>query len=417
MEITTAREIITQAKADETFDGPMPEDDATAIKTAEEIVQMAEQAWAQNIRSAEVEKILNLASGGNGSGPQAEAGQEDEPVAEPEDLSEFPENLTKMEPWEGYGDERVSDVTGGINFYIEHEPDAAAEVLRHVWVYEQSHKRRVRILDYIQKAGERVGIQIGQKTDAAPSGQTEGVEAEQAGESVPQEPGPEVSSPDGEAGSGIPADEPGVPEEQQEKQEAAPADAIPEPKPEAPAESAESGHGEHEAEPPAENRSEGSGGYQKLIERVEDELLAERLDVPKPPEEKAPDLPWRWGDISDSDLRDYLMQFASLAYYKGYLLSRDERIALHCKEAADTLRNSLMVQIDKYDDHNKEKKVGLIEAEIESDENVRKWRRLQRRHEQMALAAKREMESYQKVYEALSRLETMRHNSWERARR
>ena len=111
------------------------------------------------------------------------------------------------------------------------------------------------------------------------------------------------------------------------------------------------------------------------------------------------------------------MVYSAAAYYKSSVQTREERIAMHCKEAADELTNTLLVKAKKYDDKGKEIRVTFLEAEIAGDPNVKKWRRLQRKHEQFALAAKRETESYHKLVESVSRLWTMRQNTYERGRK
>ena len=69
----------------------------------------------------------------------------------------------------------------------------------------------------------------------------------------------------------------------------------------------------------------------------------------------------------------------------------------------------------KYDEQNKEKRVATIDAEIEQDKAVKKWRRRQRIHDTYANAYRQERDSYVKVVDTLSRLETMRNNEFERS--
>lgn len=403
MEITTAREIVKRAKADETFDGPIPEDDATCIKEAQGLVEMAEQAWAQSIRGPEVEAILKIAAGDeDGAEPEAEAEAEpEEAKAEsnggpPSALTDAPEALQKSEPWEGYGEYRVADVTSGLNYYFDNDPDNILDLLRHTWAYETAHKERARVLEFVMEMWQRAGgeldeVELTAEEEAQPESGTEDAE---------------------EDTSGIPPDD-GA----DEADEAEAADAEPESKPKTRAK-ADEGRVD-EAKSNGEDKPAGQqGAYRKLIEIVERELKNERLDgIPAPPDEEPPTLPWKWADITNGELQDMHMQFASFAYYKGYVRARDERIAMHCKEAADELYNKLLVKADKYDEKGKEIRVTFIEAKISSDENVKRWRKLQRKHEALAAQAKQEQESYGKLVEALSRLETMRHNAWERARK
>jgi hypothetical protein len=370
MEVRSAREIITQAKKDDTYGGAMPEDDATCIKEAENLVEMAEQAWAQHIRGPEVEAILNIANGGhnmNGDAPEPEAEAETEDAPQEEEATvkklDFAPNLTKMEPWEGYGDDTVQNITEGVNYYLEEKGDDLVELLTHVYAFESTHKKRVRILNHVEEALKRNGVEFGE-------------EETHDDESVDEPEQPEAETP--------------VEPEAEAEVETEP-DKI-------------------EQKPPAQ-----SNAYRTLIERVEADLKNERLDIPKAPGEPAPELPWRWADITNQQLQDFHMQFASFAYYKQYVANRDERMAMLCKEAADEIRNKLLVELPKYDEKNKEIKVTVLEAQIEGSDAVRRWRKLQRKHEQMALQAKREMESYHKLVEALSRLETMRDNAHKRS--
>jgi hypothetical protein len=399
MEITTAREIIKRAKADETFDGPVPDDDATCIKEAEGLVEMAEAAWAQHIRGPEVEAILKLAAGAqNGDEPEASEADDEAPAEDeaaggvPSALTDAPANLKKSEPWDGYGEYTVKDVTGGISYYFENDPENFLDLLKHVWAYETAHKERARILEFTLEMWKRAG---GEVDESSEEDQTEEESSEENG------------TPEAEAEAEADADD-GVPPDDD--------DAKSDSEPEARAEADEARV--DEAESGGEDKPAGSGAYRKLIEIVERELKNERLDgIPKPPEEEPPTLPWKWADVKNQQLQDMHMQFASFAYYKGYVRSRDERIAMHCKEAADELSNKLLVKMDKYDAKGKEIRVTILEAEIASDPNVKRWRKLQRKHEALAAQAKQEQESYGKLVEALSRLETMRHNAFERSRK
>ena len=396
MEVITAREIIKRAKADDMYEAAIPEDDATALKEAQGLVEMAEQAWSQHIRGAEVEAILKLASGGDGDAPEKaeEPKAEEEPETPPEpdhappetdegkdtppsDLTTAPEALQKSEPWDGYGEYRVSDVTNGLNWYFENDQENFLDLCKHVWAYETSHKDRSRVLEFVIEAWKRAG----------------GVVDE-----------PKVEEP-------VP-----TPEAEVEKTEAPPADAGDDAEPEAGPAPEEARV--DEAKPGGEDKPAGSGAYRKLIEIVERELKNERLDgIPEPPKEEAPALPWQWADITDTQLHDWYMQYSSLAYYKSYMWARDQRIAMHCKQAADELNNALLVKADRYDEKGKEIRVTFIEAQISTDPNIKRWRKLQHKHELMATQAKNELDSYNKLVENLSRLETMRHQSWERGRK
>jgi hypothetical protein len=420
MDIKAAREIITRAKKDDIYDGPMPEDDATAVTEAEGIVTLAEQAWSQNVRGPEVESILKLAAQAeNGGDPESEeSGDEHAPPETDEDdapkrtLESAPEKLQKMEPWEGYADDTVKNITQGINYFIEESPNDALDILEHVYAFEKSHKDRARILAHVQEAYERAGGIVETEKEEATGEATDESDAEEGTEATAEGEGEEGSDDGDEDRSEGSSSE-------AESNDGESPDAEADTESEIGTEGSE-GRSDEE-EPSGQSKQGGSesgrSAYQKLVKNTEDELKRERLDIPKPPQEPAPELPWNWNEIKDSDLQEYHMRYAVCAYYKSYRLALHERIAQHCKEAADALHHAKMVSVDKYDEKGKEKKVGLIEAEIAGDSNVKKWRVIQRKNEQLAAADKRELEAYNKIVDSLSRLETMRHNAWERARR
>ena len=76
---------------------------------------------------------------------------------------------------------------------------------------------------------------------------------------------------------------------------------------------------------------------------------------------------------------------------------------------------SCLVAAAKYDEKGKEVRVTFLEAEIEDDENVKLWRRRQRKHEAFASALRSERDSYSKLLEGFSRHESMRQDEWQRA--
>jgi hypothetical protein len=418
--VSTARTIIKQAVADEVTDMEMPDDDATIVKKAEELVEMAEQAWASNVRGPEVEKILKLAAA-DGENEDEKSDAEPEPSedekssgAEPSFFSDLSDNYKKTEPYEGYADDRVSDITSAIDWYMtsdeaEMSDSDQRELLQNVWAFEKAHKDRARILKFVSDAAISKGFIDEEEI------QTEALE------DAPEDREPEAGSDDeGENGGsfeGTDADD-GDDGAEQGKTSTSEAssedtDADDDAKSET---SRKSGEGSSsKAKSSGQNQSGGFGHgsqeYRKLIDSVETELARERVDVPKPPSEDAPELPWNWAEVSDQDLQDIHMQFASLAYYKSYQRAKNERVAFHCKEAADAMAKTMMIEFPK----DKDFKVTVAEATIESDERVKRWRKLQKRHEAMGNQDRQEAESYHKLVEALSRLESMRHNSYLRS--
>lgn len=419
MNVKTAREILARAKKDEIFDGDIPSDDSDALEKAGEIITLAEQAWESHVRGPEVEAILNLAKADqNGGAPEnsdneleAESSDEEKPT-EVFVFKNLPENLSKSEPWEGYNDATVEEVTEGINWFGTDSPDDILDILKNVWAFESAHKDRKRILNFVKEAFVKFGGDLG----------TETTEEEGTEEEISEEPDGDEGIDSSGSGEGDEQDPEGISEEETESSESK-SDAGDDAKPEKSAPSSEGKSSEVKSTP--KDSESGSGGgaggasaEKKLVGLVDKQLAAERLDgIPKRPEQEAPDLPWNWNDISDQQLHDLHMQYASLAYYKAFQRARNERIGLHAKEAADELRNKLLIEAPKYDDKNKEIKVTVLDAQINSDENVRRWRKMQNKYERFAMQAKHELESLHKIVEALSRLETMRHNAFERGRK
>lgn len=422
MNAELARAILAQGRKDGTHEAPIPEDDAKAIADAEDLIDMAQTAWDQHVRGPEVEVLLRMAAeAGNGDGPPPppeelaagveENGSGDSAETQAEDEAPAPEaeqtpddDLIDVEPWENFNEESVSTVISGIDAALkEDSAEDFGDLMGHVWTYEQAHKNRATVLDHLERVAKRLAKQAQQEKEAAedapsePEGQSE-PEPEQA---PPPAPAPEAEV-EAEASPG----------QVVEVQAAAPSD----------------GAAPDEAEPvsnvvdlpprkpgPSEQQQDQEIDYTDLVRLIETELTAERVHTPEPPVETAPQLPWDWTKMTDGELQKFHGMFSAIAYYKNYVLAREERIGLACKMAADELHNELMIRLPKYDERDKEKRVALIEAEVENDENIRKWRRRQRKHETFAAAHRHERDSIARLVEALSRHETMRHDEWERA--
>lgn len=400
-----ARALIAQAKQDQTYEGPIPEDDGKAVEEANALVELATDAWNDQVRGSEVETILRMAAQfeENGDAPAETpaptsirpAAAPDEPVqdARPDltataaaafrtdDLDE----LAKIEPWEEYSNEKVGDIVNGINAAIEtYSLEELYELLRNIWAFESSHRNRRTVLDAI----EDVHTQI--------------VEAQRAEGTTPyappnQVPRPEEAAPAAETAPAEPS-EPAEPEQPAEEPEPEP---EPEPAPEP----------EPEPVAAAEGQAAPEDFYDSLIAEVEREIEAQRLHIPQAPADEAPEVPWDWTKISDQELQRLHSTFHGFVYYVDYRFARESRIALACKMAADELSRELLVAADKPKDF----KVTVLEAEIEADENVKLWRKRQRRHEAFASALRSERDSYSKLLEGLSRHESMRQDEWQRA--
>lgn len=439
-----ARALIAQAKQDQTYEGPIPEDDGKAVEEANALVELATDAWNDMVRGSEVETILRMAAqfeSENGDAPEAEAQPEpskpsarqdadpEQPVqdARPDlvqtaaaafrtdDLSE----LRSVEPWEDYGNEKVGDIINGINAAIEtYGLEELYELLRNIWAFESSHRNRKTVLDAIEDVHTQVveAQRAEGQTPYAPPNQVERPTEEQpsaaAGEDeAPAQDDEQEPAEVAEGGEGDGAEAPDADREPEP-------DAEPEPEPEAP----ESVQEEpvHEAETVAEAGAERPAGesddlYQQLVAEAQEAIRHERLHVPAPPTEQPPEVPWDWTKISDQELQRLHSTFHGFAYYTDYKLSRENRIALMCKQAADEMARELLVAAAKYDEKGKEVRVTFLEAEIEDDENVKLWRRRQRKHEAFASALRSERDSYSKLLEGFSRHESMRQDEWQRA--
>ena len=396
MDALTARSIITQAQQTEAYEDPVPEDDAKAISEAQRIVDLAQAAWKIGNHGAPVEAVLRMADPGwhpNGDVPdtptpkeEAPSEQKEEPVeteipVSDDDLDpEDPANWSKIEPWGGYDADKLADIYKGIEAAVETwSVDECVDLLESIQAYEKAHKDRIRVLNKVVECLDEIRRRSPEEfDDGSPE---EKVEV--------YDPKPEVESE---------AEEVRVPEDT--------SDVIYEPSDvEAPIPAPET--------PPQEDRDE---IYRDLIADVERQIKREHLHVPLPlPEGEIPELPFDLTTLSDRQLQFLYGAFVAYQYRAGYLLLLEEAKGRRCKEAADSMHRDFLVIWNKYDEKDKEKRVAVIEAEIESDANLQVWRRRQRLHETFAQSYRNERDSYNKIIESLSRLETMRMNEFERS--
>lgn len=442
MDAQTARALLVQGRKDGTHERPIPDDEAKLIADAEELVAMAQTAWDQHVRGPEVEVLLRMAAEAtNGDGPaevEAEesphAPEEVPPEPEPEQAPPIPApgspeaDLLDVEPWEGYAEESVSTVISGINDALkEYAPEDFRDLMAHVWAFEQEHKNRSTVLDHLQNVANKL-LQQPKPAPAPPPApeltEPAPIEPTQS-EPALAEPALDPAPPESAETPEPPAETPETPPEAPEASEAAETPETSE-APETPAPPTETEMPKlapedrvdlpsRQKRPPTEHDTEKDNDYVELIRLIDTQLAEERVHRPKAPTETVPDLPWDWTKMSDGDLQRFHGIFSVIAYYKAYVLAREERIALACKMAADELHNEIMVLLPKYDEHGKDKRVALIEAEVEDDEHIKKWRRRQRKHETFAAAHRYERDSVSRLVEALSRHETIRHDEWERA--
>lgn len=370
MNATTAREILTFSKSHEGYDAPIPEDDAALVAEAEQLVRQAAIAWNRNnARGPEVAGVLRLADEtfdgtGDFSGDEApQAAQPPEVPATPAEAPEAPQEapqapetpgeefLTRQEPWMEYDGDAVEVVINALD--VAKVEDEAANILHHVWAYENANKGRQRILDHLAT----IAVEFN-------------------------------------GGTPPPAD---TAEEQPQEPQA----------PEPPA------NGHAPDSPPPEKGID----YSDLIREVEAEISRDRLHVPQPPTDEAPVFPYDVSRVSDKELRDLHHAFSAYAYFADTRVLRHEAIATRARQQADDIVRELLLTVAQYDDKNHERRMTFITAEVESSPHVVALRSIQRRHEIFAEAARRERDGYHKLVEGLSRQESMRQNEWLRAQK
>lgn len=450
MQATQARALLAEAKRRESYEAPIPEDDAKAVSEAEALVKMAEVAWEQLVRGPEVEAILRMAAEDYDGEPEQLAETEEKnldglevfapdpveteiPVETPVETEaptdgyvppklESDEFITNSEPWEGYADERVPIIKDMLSKAVLADSDPAG-LLAHVWAYESAHKNRQRVLAHL----EELGKEHAQNGEPEPEEATDHLAVDKISESPSEAEDhsggdPEVSADTHvEPGHAGEVAEVGLSDNSGETPTDLPDQAGNSEPVEADTSAPEAqGRAEVEAIPDRKNPglvNDDELEYGDLIVQVEQELAEHRLHVPEPPTENPPEIPYDYSRVSDGELRSLHSQFSMFAYRANYLLMRDERIAAVTRQAADDLSREILVLHQKYDEKGKEKRVAVIEAEIEQDENVKKLRKIQRKHEIFATAHRQERDSYNKLVESMSRLESMRQNEWERSRR
>lgn len=493
MNAQKARAIIAQALEDQATEGPMPEDDAKAIAKAQDLVEMAREAFERNVKGREVENIINLADsdiGENGDGPKASTAEkeqthmeepfegysalkvadikeaieglleteemededkiallaetfeyesvtttrasvlsaidaaheqltgkpyaapkdeedsepeEDETPVEPEpedepegDESGFPAELVENEPWEGYGDMSVKEITDGLDLIVEDDDytdDERRDVLMHVYAYESSSKRASkRIINKVEQLGKEKGY----------------IEDDDADE--------EAAAPEADArGAGDEAEGPSGGEGDADGDDRA-ADAPSEQRAEAAEEDAEGG--DDEAVAPAEARRERPAdedlsdfdqNYKDLMESVKERIDSERLHVPEKIKGTAPELPQDLTTLDNIALQKLHSAFTAYAYRIGYLRMLEEGYAKTAKMAADELTETLLSDWKP----EKNETVTSIKAKIDQDENVKRLRRAQHKHEVFSSSYKMQQENYNGLLDRISRFWTMRREEWE----
>ena len=117
------------------------------------------------------------------------------------------DELRKVEPWEGYGNEKVGDIINGVNAAIEsYELEELYELLRNIWAFESSHRNRKTVLDAVEDVHTQVveAQRAEGETPYAPPNQVDRPAEAVAREVTPaQEPEPEPEpAEDEDAGDG-----------------------------------------------------------------------------------------------------------------------------------------------------------------------------------------------------------------------
>jgi hypothetical protein len=421
-----ARAIIKQAQADGVYKGSEPEDGQYAIAEAARLEEMARIAWANNQRGGEVERILRLAAEWTEQLPPQQppnrgADEEFAPVATDDndiggpgsddsgleaDIYGNSDGFLEDEPWPGYDKAKIGEIKERIlRRGHSNAPVITIEAdLAYLSLYEKAHKGRVRVEEYVQQARKV----LYEKTEEQQE-ESQGAQAPEGREDSP------TTSPE-EAPGGTGGSEGSEEDRRQDS-------------PQQDGESYAEAQSDREADEQSEEdavrgiiaaqearEDEDRAEYEELIADVEDEIRRQRLHTPgELPEGEAPELPFDLTTLSDRELQALYSAFNAYAYRVTYLLMVEDAKMRRCRDAADEIYKYLLSTWPKYDEQNKEKRVATIEAEIEQDPNVRKWRRRQRLHDVYANAYRQERDSYIKVVDTLSRLETMRNNEFERS--
>ena len=351
---------------------------------------MAQEAYDSGVKGAEVEAIIRLAAESDGDSGKSQK-EDAPPPPTGEDSS-----LAEEEPWDGYSEEKASDITEAIQIALDDDDATAedkAELLTHIIVYENANKGRRGILERATK--EREAYESAEKPPAEEEGEGEAKDPETAEDGSEGEEGSEGGEGDGEeAGAG-------------DDGESGHEDA----EPEADGPDDEGRPGEDEGKPSAQD----SDTYRRLIQDTKSEVDERRLHVPSPPTEEIEDLPFDLNTLSDKELRKQHGIYGSLAYHANYRLELQEAYERMCRAALNELKNYLLVASQKYDDHDKAKTMTIIEAEVNVDPAVKAWIGRVNKHTAFASVHRNERDSYQRLSENLSRQETMRDNEHNRA--
>lgn len=302
---------------------------------------------------------------------------EPEPESDPE-----PEPPTATEPYEGYDDSKVSEIKEALTEYLDDEDtddEDKLATLKQTFDYEALNKGRTGLMDFLD---EKMDIYKEQDGDDEAGATEEEGEAEGAASSE-DDSGDEEGSEGGEGDS----------------EEAAPA-------------AGKRSRRSSAAKDGADSDPEGDDAeHTELLKTVHELIARERLHVPPAIESEPVELPFDLTTVGDKELQKLFSAFTAYSYRAGYLLMLEEASEHKCKEAADEIVEAYVAN----NEADKDATVTKVKAEAEQHDEVKKWRKRQRRHGILAMSLRKDRDNYDRVCERLSRIETMRQDEWQRA--
>lgn len=375
-----AKAIVDAAIEDEMTEFQLVDDPEKVIEEAGRLVEMAIEAWEDDVKGPEVERVLKLDAEDEDEFDDDEAFEALKEYAKSDDDSDDSDDdgaddsssddddageesgevdFTTTPPFEDYGKLKISEIMEKVNESIEEfddDVDAANELLAHVWEYEKAHKERERLVSKLEALAEERGLL--EDGDGDDSGSDDGE--------------PESSS------------EPEPEPDEDEK-----------PKPRRRSKAKEEPTGDDE--------------YDDLMAQVQKKLDDIGLAPPqKLPEEKVT-MPFDVRNKSDAEIQS--LHSAQLAYLAraNYTEAYEWRMAQVCKYKMDDLEEKLILSTDKLDPStDKAKTVTQLQAEVHQDDEYRKWKKRYRKHHLVAEDQKRQAKIYGDNVEGLSRQVTMR---------
>jgi hypothetical protein len=153
---------------------------------------------------------------------------------------------------------------------------------------------------------------------------------------------------------------------------------------------------------PAAGEEEPDEDYRELISHVKDAHERERLSLPTALPDDRVEFPLDIRSLSDERIQHLHWSANVYAARCAYVLSLEQRLGDACKAIADDLEEKALAQAED------KGTLTIIKAQIAQDEEVRTWRRRQRKHIAIADDFRKQREIYTNHVEALSRQHTMR---------